>query len=75
MGSHVATTISPTNQSYATRKGASSYAGAARAALAARGRRQPCWGAPGRAVGAVTEPPKVLGPPTVVLVLTTLTTL
>jgi hypothetical protein len=38
----VATTISPTNQSCATRKGASSCAGAARAALAARGRCEPC---------------------------------
>jgi hypothetical protein len=44
MGSHAATTTSPTNQSCATRNGASSCVGAARAALAARGRREPCRG-------------------------------
>jgi hypothetical protein len=36
--------ISPTNQSCATSKGASSCAGATRAALAERGRREPCRG-------------------------------
>jgi hypothetical protein len=36
--------ISPTNQSYATSKGASSCVGATRAVLAERGCREPCWG-------------------------------
>jgi hypothetical protein len=44
MGSRVATIHLTTNQSCATRKGASACAGAARAALAVRGHREPCRG-------------------------------
>jgi hypothetical protein len=49
MVSCVATIHLTTNQSCATRKGASGYAGAARAALVAQGRREPCRGRAGRA--------------------------